>query len=52
MTGKSTGTGPPLGGLPPPLTRLYERAGLAAWPLPQTLGATYGGDIGFGQPCV
>jgi hypothetical protein len=49
MAGRSTGR--PAGGLPP-LTRLYERAGLLAWGLPGALAAAYGGDLGLGQPCV
>ena len=39
-------------GLPPPLARLYERAGLPAWPLPPALAGLYGGDLGLRQPCV
>ena len=40
------------GGLPSPLARLYERAGLSAWPLPRVLADVYGGDLGFRPPCV
>ena len=40
------------GGRPPPLTKLYERAGLQAWPLPPVLADLYGGDLGFRPPCV
>jgi riboflavin biosynthesis pyrimidine reductase len=50
MTESSAGR--PAGGLPTPLARLYERAGLPAWPLPAVLAAAYGGDLGFRQPCV
>ena len=39
------------GGLPP-LTALYERAGLPAWDLPRALAGVYGGDLGFRRPCV
>lgn len=39
-------------GLPTPLTRLYERAGLPAWSLPPVLADVYGGDLGFRQPRV
>ena len=45
-------TSQPGGGLPSPLARLYERAGLPAWPLPRVLADVYGGDLGFRQPCV
>jgi riboflavin biosynthesis pyrimidine reductase len=47
-----SGTSQAAGGLPPPLARLYERAGLRAWPLPPVLAGLYGGDLGFRQPCV
>ena len=40
------------GGLPTPLTRLYERAGLPAWSLPPVLADVYDGDLGFRQPRV
>jgi riboflavin biosynthesis pyrimidine reductase len=40
------------GGLPSPLARLYERAGLPSWPLPPLLTEVYGGALGFRQPCV
>ena len=50
MAGKSTGR--PADGLAPPLTRLYEQAGLPACGLPRSLAAVYGGDLGFGEPCV
>ncbi len=36
----------------PPLARLYEGAGLPAWPLPQVLADAYGGDLGFREPRV
>ena len=39
-------------GLPRPLTVLYQRAGLPAWPLPPVLAEVYGGDLGFRQPCL
>ncbi len=47
-----TSTSQPGAGLPPPLTVLYQRAGLPAWPLPPMLAGLYGGDLGFRQPCV
>jgi riboflavin biosynthesis pyrimidine reductase len=50
MAGKSTSQA--AGGLLPPLARLYERAGLPAWPLPPVLTSAYGGDLGFARPCV
>jgi len=50
MAGKSTRQ--PGAGLPSPLTVLYQRAGLPAWPLPPVLAGLYGGDLGFRQPCV
>jgi riboflavin biosynthesis pyrimidine reductase len=40
------------GGLPAPLTALYEQEGLPAWGLPPPLADIYGGDLGFRQPCV
>ncbi len=39
-------------GLPAPLTVLYQRAGLPAWPLPPVLAGLYGGNLGFRRPCV
>jgi len=42
----------PAGGMPTPLARLYERAGLPFWGLPPPLAAAYGGDLGFARPCV
>jgi hypothetical protein len=50
MAGKSTRQ--PGAGLPAPLTVLYQRAGLPAWPLPPVPAGLYGGDLGFRQPCV
>ena len=47
-----TSTSRPAGGLPTPLARLYERAGLPFWGLPPPLAAAYGGDLGFARPCV
>lgn len=43
-------TGPPA--LPAPLTVLYQRPGLPAWPLPALLAECYGGDLGFQRPCL
>lgn len=43
---------PPSVGLPAPLTVLYQRAGLPAWPLPALLADCYGGDLGFQRPCL
>jgi riboflavin biosynthesis pyrimidine reductase len=40
------------GPLPSPLTVLYQRAGMPAWPLPPLLADLYGGDLGFREPCV
>ena len=39
------------GGLPTPLTRLYERAGLPFWGLPPPLAAAHG-DVPAGHPAV
>src|SRR6059058_3965143 len=47
-----TSTSRPAGGLPTPLARLHERAGLPFWGLPPPLAAAYGGDLGFARPCV
>jgi hypothetical protein len=47
-----TSTSRPVGGLPTPLARLHERAGLPFWGLPPPLAAAYGGDLGFVRPCV
>jgi hypothetical protein len=41
MAGKSTRQ--PGAGLPSPLTVLYQRAGLPAWPLPPVLAGLYAG---------
>ncbi|MGH3193636.1 MAG: dihydrofolate reductase family protein [Streptosporangiaceae bacterium] len=50
MAGERTSR--PRDGLPAPLARLYERAGLPAWPLPPVLAEVYGGDLGFRRQCV
>jgi riboflavin biosynthesis pyrimidine reductase len=50
MTGQRTSQ--VASGLPSPLARLYERAGLPAWPMPPALAEVYGGGLGFRQPCV
>jgi riboflavin biosynthesis pyrimidine reductase len=42
----------PAAARPPPLTRLYEQAGMPAWGLPPELADIYGGDLGFPEPCV
>ena len=47
-----TSTSRAAGGLPTPLARLHERAGLPFWGLPPPLAAAYGGDLGFARPCV
>lgn len=35
-----------------PLSLLYEAQGLTGWVLPAGLAATYGGDLGFAEPCT
>jgi riboflavin biosynthesis pyrimidine reductase len=47
------GVARPAGGTPAePLHLLYEEPGLPRWGLRPALAMTYGGDLGFTQPCV